>query len=327
MATQSQNMFRGVYAVVPTPLLEDEELDSACLRHLIDYYIESGCHGLLILGSAGEFPYFSYAEKIKIVKDAIAAVKGRVPLLVGAGFSSFVETTSFIKEMGGMQVDGVLVITPTFFPVGFDDVYKFYSQICQESPKPILYYNYPQMTQLFFSPEQISRLLSLRGMAGIKDSILNTKEMGRHLKPVRNRNMAFFAGNAFAMQKVLDMGGAGVIEVTSSFAPRLVVDCYNAYIEKDFNRVKIRQDQILNLIPILSSFSPSAGIQKRMVKIISSLPITMKGRNTSRAAVVKETLRQLGHPITAKVRSPQLQITAVEKEAIQSVIRRNCLEM
>jgi len=324
----TENMFKGVYAVVPTPLLDDEELDSAGLKHLIDYYIESGCHGLLILGSGGEFPYFSYGEKIKVVKDAVAAVKGRVPLLVGVGFSSFVEITAFIKETGEMQVDGFLVITPTFFPVGFGGVYKFYSLLCHESKKPVLYYNYPQMTQLFFSPEQISRLLSIRGMAGIKDSIINIKEISQHLKPISNRkDMAFFTGNAFAMKKVLDMGGAGVIEVTSSFAPRLVVDCYNAYIEKDFNRVKIRQDQILDLIPILSSFSPSAGIQKRLVKVISYLPISMKGRNASRAAVVKETLRQLGHPIIAKARSPQSQITATDKAAIQSVIRKNGLTM
>ncbi|MBW2370812.1 MAG: dihydrodipicolinate synthase family protein, partial [Deltaproteobacteria bacterium] len=221
----SENMFKGVYAVVPTPLMEDEGLDNAGLQHLINYYIESSCHGILILGSGGEFPYFSYAEKIKIVQDAITVVNGRAPLLVGAGFSSFVETMAFIKEVGEMQFDGFLVITPTFFPAGFEDVFGLYSQICQESKKPILYYNYPQMTGLFFSPEQISRLLLLEGMVGMKDSIMDIKEIHQHIKSTDNSKTAILAGNSFAMRPVLDMGGSGVIEVTSSFAPRLVVDC------------------------------------------------------------------------------------------------------
>ena len=320
-----ENMFKGVYAVVPTPLTEDEGLDSSGLQHLINYYIESSCNGVLVLGSGGEFPYFSYAEKIKIVKEAINVVNGRVPLLVGVGFCSFVETMAFIKEVGEMRIDGFLVITTSFFPAGFEDVYGLYSQLCQESKKPILYYNYPQMTGLFFSPDQISRLLSLEGMVGMKDSIMEIKKIHQHIKSIDNRKTAIFAGNSFSMRPVLDMGGSGVIEVTSSFAPRLVVDCYNACTEKDLKQANVLQEKILDLMPLLSNFDLPSGVLKRVYKTISFLRIPMKKRNASRAAVIKETLKQLGHPITSKARSPQPQITDAEMDAIRGLIKKNQL--
>ena len=63
------NKYGGVYPVVPTPLKDDERLDLAGMEHLVEYYITEGCHGLLILGSGGESPYFSIDEKSTIVKE------------------------------------------------------------------------------------------------------------------------------------------------------------------------------------------------------------------------------------------------------------------
>ena len=56
-------------------------------------------------------------------------------------------------------------------------------------------------------------------------------------------------------------------------------------------------------------------------KLLSRLPVSMKERNRSRHAVVKETLRQLGHPISARVRSPLPQITPKLQEQIRVYLR------
>ena len=76
----------------------------------------------------------------------------------------------------------------------------------------------------------------------------------------------------------------------------------------------------------MQDLTPSPfGIQKTAFKAISSLPIPMKKKNAPRAAVIKETLHQLGHPVTSKVRSPQPQITENEKDATRKLIRKNRL--
>jgi 4-hydroxy-tetrahydrodipicolinate synthase len=84
--TETGDSSGGIYAIVPTPLKDNEELDGAGLKHLLNYYVESGCHGVVILGSGGEFAYLSYEERMRVTKDAIEAVAGRIPLVVGGGW-------------------------------------------------------------------------------------------------------------------------------------------------------------------------------------------------------------------------------------------------
>lgn len=318
---------KGVYTVVPTPLLEDESLDINGLYHLVDYYIDAGCHGLLVLGSGGEFPYFSFDERIEITKQAAQRVKGRVPLLVGAGFPSVQTTRDFIQAAGAFAIDGFLVILPTFYPLSFSEVYAFFVRLCQESTKPILYYNYPQMTGLHLSAGQIAKLLSIHGMVGMKDSIVNLPEIARHIRLSQGRNAAILSGNSFAIRKILEYGGQGIIDIMPSVVPRLVLDCFNASIEKNENRADVLQERIYNLVPLLTNFKIEPELQKQLLKIVSTLPIRLKNKNPSRTAVIKETLRQMGHPVTARVRSPQPQVSAFDKDAIRALIKKNNLTL
>jgi dihydrodipicolinate synthase/N-acetylneuraminate lyase len=312
--------FHGIFTVVPTPLREDERIDHAGLRHLVNFYIESGCHGLVVLGSGGEFPYFSFGERLEIVGTTVKAAGKRVPVITGAGFCGMAETAEFIRMAGALRPDGFLVILPTYHPVPFDDALLFYRHICAVSKKPVLYYHYPQMTGLFYSPAQISRLLALDGMAGIKESSLNLREISKHLDTVRGRDFALFTGNSFSLLEALGMGGIGTICQIPSIAPRLVVECYNAYTGGDMTRARELQARILDLIPFLNTFDLPAGIQKRAYAVISRMPFSLRSRNRSRHAIIKETLRQLGHPVTARVRAPLPQITGHDREEIKRLL-------
>jgi len=316
----NRGYFKGVYTVVPTPLHEDESIDHKGLQHLINYYIDSGCHGLVMLGSGGEFPYFSATERIQIMKTAAKAAKGRIPVLAGSGFCSLSETAAYIGEAGKLDIDGFLVILPTYHPVDFNDALLFYSHVASISGKPVFYYHYPQMTELFYTPRQLARLFALKGIAGIKESSLNLREVREHLAAVKGKDFVVFSGNSFSLLSVLAMGGAGTICQIPSFAPRLVVDCYNAWKAGDKKKAEAQQRKILDLMPFLNTFGLPAGVQKNAYKLISRMPFSLKNRNRSRHAVIKETLRQMGHPVTARVRNPLPQITRREQETITQLL-------
>jgi dihydrodipicolinate synthase/N-acetylneuraminate lyase len=319
----NKERFFGVNVVVPVPLLEDENLDKAGLQHLIEFYIESGCHGLTILGSGGEFPYFTFEEKLEIVRTATDTVRGRVPVLVGGGFYSRAEILGFIRESGGLGFDAFLILVPTYFSIGFDAVYELFRAICHESTKPVFYYHYPQHSQVYLRPEQIARILAIDGMAGMKDSILSIPEIGRHLSLIRERDLALFAGNSLALLRVLERGGSGVIGILPSLFPKIVVDCFSAWQKGDRQTASQLQTRLLDFIPFMNSFGPPGWLQKTAFRVLSRLPFTPKSRNPSRHAVFKETLRQMGHPIIARVRSPLPQIQDREREAIQDFLAKH----
>jgi dihydrodipicolinate synthase/N-acetylneuraminate lyase len=314
----------GVFPVVPTPLNENQDLDIAGLKHLVDFYIGAGCHGLLILGSGGEYPYLSLEERIKVIELVSDACKARIPIISGCGFLGLKETITFIKQASAMNIDGFLCALPTYYPPAFDDTYHVYKEICNASTKPIFYYHYPQVTGLFFSPSQMQKLLSLDGIIGMKESTACVPDMKKHLEEINKKDFNLFAGTSYLLLKTLEMGGKGVMCPIPSIAPGLTIECYDAWHRNDKKLAQKKQEEILDLIPLMNTFDIPAGLQKMGFKIMSNLPVPVKkaGRNP-RHAVIKETLRQLGHPISAIVRSPLPQITKKEQDAIALLIENN----
>ena len=212
---------------------------------------------------------------------------------------------------------------PTYYAVAFNDLLEYLNQVTRTADIPVFYYHFPVMTRLPLTTEQVDRVLAVPGVAGMKESTLSVPEIKRHLALPRGRDAAIFTGNALRLLEVLESGGAGVIGVLPSIAPELVRDCYNSSRTGDRVRAGQLQQDIVNLLPFLLSLSWPAMVQRAAFRIISSRWFSSKGRVPSRQAVFKETLRQLGHPVTARVRSPLPQIQPAQQKAIAELIARH----
>jgi len=317
--------YKGVYPVVPTPLKPDESLDRDGLRHLVDYYVTEGCHGLLVLGSGGESPYFSIDEKFSIVKTVAQKVKKRIPVVVGCAFFSLADILAFIKRVDAIPFDAYLVALPAYYPLRYDDVYAFYSRVTGATGKHVMYYHFPQITGLFFRADELQKLYHIDGIVGAKESSLCVAEMKRDIQNTSDREFSLFSGTSQLLLSNLQAGGSGVMCSIPSVAPRAVVECYASWTSGDHGKARRVEDDIYRHIGLMNNFNIPAEIQKYGFKVISRLPFpVMIGRN-SRQAVFKETLRQLGHPITPVVRSPLPQITDADRKHIAALIERSDL--
>jgi dihydrodipicolinate synthase/N-acetylneuraminate lyase len=311
----------GIFPVVPTPLLDDESFDARGMRRLTDYYMDAGCHGLVVLGSGGELPYFTGGEKITILKTVVDAVRDRVPVIAGCGYVSLAETLDFMDITRSMDIEAYMVILPTYFPIPFQELYAFYRTVGKISPKPVIYYHYPQITGHFLETDQMKQLLMLDGIVGVKESTMCLPEIGRHIRSMTEKPIRVFTGTTLILRQVLAQGGAGAICPIAGIAPRLVTECYRAYTSGDETKARGLQDDIRSFVPLMNTFGLPVGLQKLAISIIArkNSPSPTAGRY-SRHAVMKETLRQLGHSITSRVRSPLPQITPEERDAISAFI-------
>ena len=78
--------FRGTYTVLITPFTADgKSVDVAALKRLVDFQIAEGIHGLIPLGSTGEFLSVTPDERRQITEIVIKQAAGRVPVLIGTG--------------------------------------------------------------------------------------------------------------------------------------------------------------------------------------------------------------------------------------------------
>ena len=83
-----RSTFRGVFPAVVTPMNANEEIDFPQLTAFTDYLVRKGVHGLIPLGSTGEYYALSAAERERVLRSTLEVVAGRVPVVAGANAGS-----------------------------------------------------------------------------------------------------------------------------------------------------------------------------------------------------------------------------------------------
>lgn len=314
--------FTGVYPVLPTPLREDQEVNTEGLRHLTEFLIKKKVHGLVCLGSNGEFPYFSFDEKKKIITTVLEQAQERIPILVGTSCMSTKETlelSKFAKEKGA---SGFLLALPTYFKPRFEEIYSHYKIISEEVDIPIIYYHFPPPTHLNLKPSEVAKISEIKNVIGIKESILNLLEMKKHLKLIKKRPFYLFSGSSYLFLSVLKIGGTGVICPVPNIIPEVVISLYENFKNGNLKECEKLEEKIFETIPIFFKPIYSPSYTGKLIKLIAStgIPFTPAGSNMQ--AVLKEVLRQLGHPILPAVRNPNTPLLEKDRERIEKIISK-----
>ena len=137
---------KGLITPVLTALDENEQFNPSMYKEFINHLIEAGVSGIFPLGTNGEFYAFNQEEKLEIIKTAVEAVNGRVPVYAGTGCVTTKETIEFSQKVKDLGVDCLSVISPYFVAVSQDDLYEHYSKVAKAVDMPILLYNIPART-------------------------------------------------------------------------------------------------------------------------------------------------------------------------------------
>ena len=134
MSTQLDRTAQGVYLIAVTPFTDSGALDLASTDRMVDFCLEKGVTGLTVLGIMGEAPKLTMEESRTYVKQVLARVKGRVPVVVGAsapGFAPMKELTHSVMDLGAA---GVMVAPPS--TVRTDDQITAYFDMVNETLGP-----------------------------------------------------------------------------------------------------------------------------------------------------------------------------------------------
>jgi len=152
---------RGFYVIAATPFADDGGMDWASTDRLMDFYLEAGVDGITILGIMGEAPKLAPEEAAQFVERVLARVRGRVPVVVGVTSTGF----RLMGELARRSVDqgaaGVMVAGNG--PLRTDEqIRRYVAGVVEELGPgiPIVLQDYPQSTNVHFSPELLNRLFA-----------------------------------------------------------------------------------------------------------------------------------------------------------------------
>ena len=126
------NLFKGIIAYPITPFDQNEKVDIALYKKLLERLIVSGCHAVAPLGSTGVMPYLNDEEKLAITKATVEQVDGRVPILVGVSNLTTERTIYHAKEAEKAGADAVMIIPMSYWKLSDDEIVKHYDAVAKE---------------------------------------------------------------------------------------------------------------------------------------------------------------------------------------------------
>lgn len=210
--------FRGTYTVLITPFTRDgSRVDLKALADLVDWQIEQGIHGLIPLGSTGEFLSLSDDEVAAVAETTIKAARGRVPVLIGTGAESTDESIRLSKRAEKLGADGVMIIPPFYSTPTDDELFVHYRRIGESIGIPIMIYNNPATANVDMRPETVRRLCAIDNVRYIKESTLEVTRV-RDIIDLCGDRMTVFAG--ILGYESFWLGAEGWVAVCSNLLPR-----------------------------------------------------------------------------------------------------------
>jgi len=235
----------GIIPPLVTPLTGRDELDHAGLERLIEHVLSGGVHGIFILGTTGEAPSLSYQLRRELITRAIAIVAGRIPVLVGITDTSFVESINLAEHAAGEGATAVVLSTPYYFPAGQTELAGYVENLAPQLPLPLVLYNMPSLTKVWFETETLVRLSAISKVIGVKDSSGDREYFARAIGLKQRRpDWSIMIGPEAMLPEAMQLGGDGGVAGGANVFPQLFVDCYQACVAKDQNKIQELQAAI-----------------------------------------------------------------------------------
>ncbi len=267
-------MFKGIFTPIITAFTE-EGIDYGIQAVLVERLIAAGVDGILFGGSIGEFQAMTPDEKKVFFQWAVTAVAGRVKVLAGTGGTCVQEAVELTDSARQAGVDGAVVISPFYFKLTEEDLYRYYSSIASVG-LPILLYNFPDRTNISLSAALVRRLaIEKPTIVGIKDTvdtISHTREVIAAVKPVRP-DFSILSGFDEYLLPNLMAGGDGILTGMTNVYPELFVSMMSAWKASDFAFLRQGQWKINRLMELYGMASPFiAAIKCAMAFVVPGVP-------------------------------------------------------
>jgi len=282
----------GSITALVTPF-KDGAVDEASFRKFINWQIENGTHGLVPVGTTGESPTLSHKEHERVIEITVDEVRGRVPVIAGAGSNSTAEAIAFSKHAEQVGADAVLIVTPYYNKPTQAGMYAHFKAINDAIGIPILIYNIPARSVIDMSVDTMARLYELRNIVGVKDATANIARVSQQRRAMGPDFLQFSGEDATALG-FMAHGGHGCISVTANAAPRLCSELQNACLKGDYAAALKVQDRLMPLHDSLFvETNPSPvkyaasvlGLMQEDVRL-PLIPVTEGTRKVVRSAMV-----------------------------------------
>jgi 4-hydroxy-tetrahydrodipicolinate synthase len=252
--------FRGSYTVMVTPFTEDGgAIDIAGLERFLDWQVEVGVPGIIVLGSTGEFLTVSDDERTQLVEATIRHIGGRIPVLVGTMNAHTPNAVRYSREAEALGADGLMIVPPYYYTPTEREIVGYYKAISEAVSIPIMLYNNPVTTNVDMSAKLVGELTRrFENIRYIKEASLDVARVFDVIEETEGLM------NVFAGERVVEsflLGAVGYVNPYGNYIPRPSFRFWDYLVEGRIEDAKKVQRGINAMDHIIAAGHPTYGHQ------------------------------------------------------------------
>ena len=249
----------GVVPPIVTAFHDDETVDFERTAEHARFVVDRGVDGVFPLGTNGEFPLLTGGERQRVVEAVVDEVGGEVPVIAGVGAPSTRQTVAHAEHAEETGVDGVVVVTPYYYPLDDEATVAHYERVAAAVDLPVYVYHIPSKTGNSLSLDVLDDLSAIDNLAGVKDSSKDVPWLGQAIDA--HPELTFLAGSDSLLVPGLDLGCTGMVSAVANAFPELVVDLYEAYDEGNVEHARNLQSTVYDVRMALKQGPYMAGVK------------------------------------------------------------------
>jgi len=215
-------VFKGSLVALVTPFDDNNRVDYASLKRLIDFHVEAGSSGLVIAGTTGESATLTRSEHIELIGRAVEIASGRLPIIAGTGSNSTAQTIELSLAVADPVTAAYLVVVPYYNKPTQEGLVRHFTAVADAVDKPVMMYNVPGRTVADMLPETVATLAQHDNIFGIKEATGDIDRL-RAIQALVDEEFRLYSGDDFTLRPFIETGGHGVVTVSGNVAPRQVV--------------------------------------------------------------------------------------------------------
>ncbi|MEN5207536.1 4-hydroxy-tetrahydrodipicolinate synthase [Stenotrophomonas terrae] len=208
----------GLITALATPFKADGALDPEGWQRLLAQQLKGGVQGVVVAGSTGEASTLSDDEYDGLLRSAVAAFAGKVPVLAGTGLSGTARTIALTKRAAANGATHALVVTPPYVRPTQEGLRQHYLAVAEQGGLPVVLYNVPGRTGCDLLPETVAALATHPNIVGIKEAVGDTTRL-KALLELRSSSFTILSGDDGSAARSMLSGADGLISVGSNVLP------------------------------------------------------------------------------------------------------------
>lgn len=268
------NELEGVGVALATPLNEDYSIDFEGLERLVSHVIDGGVDYLVVMGTTGESPVFTWKEKLEILDFVLDKNNGRKPVVFGLGGNNTFDLIEKSKNLKKYDLAAILSASPYYSKPSQEGIVRHFKMLSDAFPHPIVLYNVPARTASNMEANTTLKLAEHPNIIAMKEASGDFEQCKKIIAD-KPHDFLCLAGDDQTTFELIQSGASGVISVLANALPKEFTQMVKSALRGDSSKAKELNDQLSEAYELASlEGNPSSikagldalGICKRTVK-------------------------------------------------------------